>query len=85
MRVEYATSDGTATAGSDYLSKAGTMTFASGIVSQTLTIVVNGDLEEELDETFSVVLSNASNATLDRPQGQATILNDDGAAVRCGD
>src|SRR6266540_3392491 len=79
VTVNYATADGTATAGSDYVSSSGTVTFAAGTITQTITITVSGDLAYEPDETFVVNLSAPTNATLADSQGQGTITNDDPA------
>lgn len=79
VTVHYATSDGTATAGSDYVATSGTLTFAPGQTVQTITVPVAGDLNIEPDETFSVTLSNAVNATLSVDTGTGTIQNDDQA------
>jgi hypothetical protein len=76
--VDFATADGTATvADGDYQSASGTVTFAPGDTSETVTVLVNGDVKVEVDETFFVNLSNASGATIADNQGQGTILNDD--------
>ncbi|MCR9254971.1 MAG: trypsin-like serine protease, partial [Alphaproteobacteria bacterium] len=74
VTVQYATSDGTATAGagasgtaagtSDYTATSGTLTFAAGETSKTVSVSVTGDIAIESDETFTVTLSNASGATL---------------------
>src|SRR5205807_884292 len=56
----------------------GSVYFAAGQTSQTLSIAVIGDKGKESDETFFVNLSGAVNATLADAQGQGTILNDDG-------
>ena len=77
VTVQYATADGTATAGSDYQASSGTLTFAPGQTSKTITVLVNGDTSIESDETFSVNLSNATNATIADAQGIGTISNDD--------
>ncbi len=54
VTVNYATTDGTATAADhDYQAQSGTLTFALGQTSKTITIVVFGDGTYELDETFS--------------------------------
>ncbi|NJN66639.1 MAG: hypothetical protein HC884_07930 [Chloroflexaceae bacterium] len=60
VTVEYATSDGTATAGSDYTEASGTLTFAAGATSQTFDITILADEEEETDETVQLTLSNPS-------------------------
>ncbi len=81
--VDYATADNTATAGSDYVSNTNTLTFAagSGILSQTISVTVNGDLDIESTESFVVILSNVVNttgtATVTDAQGIGTITNDD--------
>ncbi|MEO8215543.1 MAG: Calx-beta domain-containing protein, partial [Acidobacteriota bacterium] len=57
--VSYATSDGTAFAGSDYVTKNGTVTWSDGDLStKTISITINNDTRDEPDETFSVNLSN---------------------------
>ncbi|HQV03003.1 Calx-beta domain-containing protein [Novosphingobium sp.] len=56
----------------------GTLTFAAGQFSQTVTIVVNGDVAPEFNETLQVVLSNVTgNAALSDATGVGTINNDD--------
>lgn len=78
ITVDYATMDGTAVvADSDYLSASDTITFAPGTLSQTISIDVSGDAKDEIDETFTVELSNESNVTLADSSGQVTITNDD--------
>ncbi|MEO0992226.1 MAG: ExeM/NucH family extracellular endonuclease [Pseudomonadota bacterium] len=80
--VDFATADGTATAGSDYTAASDTLTFTAGETTQTITVSVNGDTDLETDETFTVGLSNASGgATLTDATGQGTIVNDDGITV----
>ena len=81
VTVDYATSDDTATtAGSDFTDKTGTLTFAPGATSRTISISLIDDETDEADETFTVTLSNASsNAELaSNPAAQGTIVNDDG-------
>jgi len=77
VSVDYATSDGTAQAGGDYIATNGTLNFAPGTTTQTVTVVVRGDLLNEAGETFLVNLSNAVNANLAGNSGLGTILNDD--------
>jgi hypothetical protein len=57
--VEYLTSDITATVGSDYTLTSGTLAFGAGETSKTISIPILGDTTSELDETFSITLSNA--------------------------
>jgi hypothetical protein len=77
VTVDFATADGTATAGADYSAMNGVVTFAAGEISKQVAVPVLGDTVDELDETFSVVLSNPSGATLADAVGVATIVNDD--------
>ena len=77
ITVDYATSVGTAKAGSDYVAASGTLTFSPGESVRTITVLVNGDNVNEPDEIFSVNLSNPANATIGDAQGIGTILNDD--------
>ncbi|MBV9469462.1 MAG: CSLREA domain-containing protein, partial [Abitibacteriaceae bacterium] len=77
VTVDYATADGTATAGSDYQSRSGTLTFAPGETSKTVAVIVNGDTLNEPDETFTLVLSDPTHATIADNQGVGTITNDD--------
>jgi ELWxxDGT repeat protein len=79
ITVDYATSDVTATAGSDYTSvNQTTLTFAPGETTKNITVSIIGDSVIELDETFKVDLSNATNATLGTvTAGIGTIVNDD--------
>lgn len=77
VSVNYATADGTATAGSDYTAASGTLTIPEGSTTATLTVQVNGDTDSEPDETFFVNLSDATGASIGDAQGLGTILNDD--------
>src|SRR5207302_31660 len=78
VTLDYATADGAATAPSDYQSASGSLTFAPGETSKTVTVLVNGDtLYEGTSEAFSVKLSNLANATLLDGVGQGTIVDDD--------
>ena len=87
VSVAYTTQDGadpnhSATASSDYTAVSGTLTFSPGDpITQTITVEVNGDLLNEADEDFNVVLSNATNASLLETTATGTILNDDPAPL----
>jgi len=75
VSVNYATADGTATvAGGDYVRTAGTLRFAKGQASQTITVLVNAATAGETDESFYVNLSKASNAHIYKVTGVGTIL-----------
>src|SRR5207249_3280659 len=65
-------------ADNDYVAASGTVTFAPGVTSQPVTVIVNGDTKFEPNETFFVNLSNPVNATISDNQGVGTIVNDDG-------
>ncbi len=78
VTVDAATANGTASAGSDYVSMGQTpIAFAPGETTKTIAIVVSADLLHEPDETFTVTLNNASNATIFDGAGLGTITNDD--------
>ena len=77
VTVDYATADGTGTAPGDYGAVNNTLTFAAGETAKQVTVLVNGDLLDEIDETFSVNLTNPINATLSDAQGLGTITDDD--------
>ena len=80
ITVDYATANGTAQAGSDYQAAAGTLTFAPGETSKSVTVSVLGDTTVENDETFTLTLSNPVNATLSIALGTGTIKNDDASS-----
>ena len=79
VTVSYQTVNGTATTGnSDYIAQSGTLTFAPGETTKTITIVVNGDSKKEANETFYLDLFGlSSDALFTRNRGIGTILNDD--------
>ncbi len=81
VTVAYTTENGTATAGQDYLATSGTLTFDAGVVQRTVTVNVTGDLTNEADETFSVLLSGPVNAVLGTDTATGTIQNDDDRAI----
>lgn len=80
VTVNYATQDGTAIAGEDYLATFGTLSFAPGETTKTITVEVLGDTTAEPDESFYVLLSGAStNASIaDFYYASGGILDDDG-------
>ena len=79
VTVDYATSNGTATAGTDYTASSGTLTFAPGVTSQNIPIAVLADAVDEVNETVTVTLSNPSEVTLNDSTGVLTITDDDAA------
>ena len=79
--VRYQTLDGTATvANSDYMAASGTVTFRPGQRTATVAVGVRGDRTAEADETFQMVLTSATGATLGDASATGTILDDDGVA-----
>ncbi|MEY2409022.1 MAG: large repetitive protein, partial [Verrucomicrobiota bacterium] len=84
VTVRYATVDGTATGGLDYATNGGVLTFTTNTTA-TITIGVLGDVLDELDEHFTVVLSEAHNASLERGVATGTIIDDDPPTISIGD
>lgn len=85
ITVDFTTSDGTAAAGSDYQAASGTVTFAPGESTKTITVVVNADTTTERDESFQLILTNATNAFIGRGQATGTIVNDDQSTLSISD
>lgn len=77
VMVGYTTSDGSASAGSDYTAKSGMLTISAGQTSGTISVSVTGDAILEANETFLLKLSNPVNAKLGTSQVYGTITNDD--------
>src|SRR5262249_3656033 len=82
VSVHYATSDGTATAGSDYTPVSGTLTFADGEASKTFTVAVLDDSLVEGNETVTLTLSNPTGgATLGSPASVVFTIVDNDAST----
>jgi subtilisin-like proprotein convertase family protein len=80
--VDYATSTGTATAGSDYVAAAGTLNFAPLATTRTFTVTIINDTVYEGNETVNLTLSGASGATLGAPSSATlTIVEDEAPPV----
>src|SRR5437773_689958 len=77
VTINYATADGAATAGADYQATSGVLTFNPGETTRNISVPVNGDLVPEVNETFFLNLSGASNALLVDAQGLGTIADND--------
>ena len=83
VTVTYATANGTATAGSDYTSTSGTLTFTPGRDEPADQRADPGDTVIEGNETFTVTLSGAANATIGQRAPTGTTIQDDDVAGRC--
>jgi len=79
--VDFFTSNGTAVEPSDYTAVNGTLVFAPGQTSRTITVPVNGDTQVEPNQTFFVNLANPTNAEIAVEQGTGTINDDDSVNV----
>jgi hypothetical protein len=77
VTVDFITNPVTATSGTDFVAASGTVTFVPTDVSEPVTVTINGDTLDELNETFTVDLSNPSNGTILDAQGVGTITDDD--------
>ncbi len=87
VTVSYATANGTATtAGNDYQSATGVLTFLPGETQKAVSVAVVGDRVFEANETLQLRLTSPVNATLLDALGVGTIVNDDlRPAIRIAD
>ena len=85
VSCSFATSNGTATAGSDYVAASGGLTFAPGEVEKSVVVLVNGDTVDEQQETFLLDISNVQNATVTTSQRTGFIVDDDGPGISLND
>ena len=76
-RVRYTTADGSALAGSDYLTRTGELVFDPGVTTRTIPITIYGDVNVESDETLLVNLHTPTLLTIGDAQSVGTIVNDD--------
>ena len=75
VSADYATADGTAASGRDYTAATGSITFAAGETSKTVTVAIIDDSVEEEDETLTLTLSNPSGAEIHVDQATGTITD----------
>jgi CSLREA domain-containing protein len=76
VTVQFATANGSATAGQDYATTTGTLTFGAGESSKTIVVSILADGLVEPDETFTVVLSNPIGGTLGTPATATVTISD---------
>ncbi len=81
ITADWSTLDGSAVQPADYATGSGTVTFAPGDTGETLTVSVVGDVLDEAAETFTVTLSNPTNATIADGSATGTITDDDGGPL----
>ena len=77
VTVDYATGNGTATAGEDYVAQSGDLTFAAGETAKTVEVEVLDDLHDEGTETMTLTLSNPSGARIADATATGSIENTD--------
>jgi hypothetical protein len=77
VTVNFVTADGYARAPEDYEAKSGSLDFAAGTTSKTITVNVKGDRTREWDEVFYVNLSGAAGAVIQAGRGTGVVRNDD--------
>ncbi len=73
VTFDFATSDGSATAGADYVTGTGTITIPAGQLCGTVTVDLLNENVAEPDETFLVTISNAQGATIVTDEATVTI------------
>jgi hypothetical protein len=81
ITVDYATSDGTATAGTDYTARSGSLTFLPGKTTRSVLIPVSANTALNSNRTILVTLSNANVGAITKSQGVGTIVDDDPPAL----
>jgi hypothetical protein len=82
VTVNYATADGSAIDGADYIATSDTFTFAPGETRKTFTVQILDDDEQEVHEIFSLLLSAAQNGNLDDPStATVTIIDGDSSFI----
>ena len=81
VKVDWATADGTATAGEDYTASSGTLTFEPGETVKTISIPIIDDTVSDSGETFTLRLSNAQGVDIEDGEATGTILNDETAPL----
>ena len=81
VTVDYTTVDGSASAGSDYTPKSGTLSFAPGETVKTVAVPIADDAATEPPESFVLSFSNPVEATIARGEGTVTIAASDATSI----
>ena len=81
VSFNYATANGTATAGSDYTAVSGSDTIQAGTTSAIIVVATSDDSNVEATETFAFTISGATNATIAVASATGTITDNEAAAV----
>ncbi len=79
VTVNYATSDSSASAGSDYSATNGTLSFAPGVTSLPISVPILNDPSDEPNETLTLTLSAPAGARLGTPSAATITITDDDA------
>ncbi|MDX6610920.1 MAG: hypothetical protein QOD75_106, partial [Blastocatellia bacterium] len=77
VRVNYSLSSVTASSSADLTPVSGRLVFAPGETTKTIAVPITGDLLDEFDETFKLLLSKPANAGISDGEGIGTILDND--------
>ncbi|WP_462248297.1 DUF2341 domain-containing protein [Ekhidna sp.] len=90
VNIDYAITSGTASNGSDYIFAAGTATITAGNLSTVITVDITDDSQDEMDETFTVSLTNPSSVSnlslAANNEIEITLVdNDDGPTIAASD
>ncbi len=81
VTMNYATQNGTAVAGADFVAKSGSLSFAPGETAKTVKVTITNDAAFEASEAFNLALSAITNATTLDGVGTSTIFENDAVAV----
>jgi subtilisin family serine protease len=81
VTINYATQNGTALAGADYISTSGSIVIPAGATSAIVNVAIIGDTTYESNETFRFMIVSATNATIVEGEATGTIVNDDAIPI----
>ena len=82
ISIDFATADGTAVAGADYVASSGTVSIPAGLPGTRVNVPIIADIIEEPTEAFTLNLSNPVNVAINDGQASATIFDDDEPGIR---